>query len=655
MWSHRWNYRRWPNANNQPYTTNDARAGGGFIRIDDYVIQPALNCAGGTIEIGVFAHEFGHAFGIPDLYDTDTKQPPSAGLGVWSLMASGNWNTPARPAHWDAWSKSEVGWIVPTLLTSQTTGLSIPQIETSPTAFQIVTGNGKYFLVENRRAVGFDANLLQCGLLIYDVDQPLIDIRTSSNTVNTAQNCGSFKQNPPDHYGIALEQADGKCNLEANQESRGDTGDPFPGSTKKTAFTSKSNPSVANYFGNSPQVSVTNISNCGATMTANVQAFPLPTFVPGPVDIVFLIDNTGSYIDDLPNIKAQMPGIVARLTGTFSDMRLGLATFRDFPFAPFGQAGDFAYNPVLPLQADSNVFLNAVNALVADGGADLPEAQYEALFQVLTGAGRDLTNDGDMNDPGEIAPSNIGWATARSRVIYLLTDASFHNSDTEAYPGTPLKAAGRNNVLSLLMPNKPVIFTMAAENPGAFVTQGESGESPPQSLSDLVLQAQELASETLGGVFFVGADSSALAEAIDVTVEALKEGFQLTCFGVPATIIGTPGGETLIGTLGNDVIVGLGGNDAIDGKGGNDLICGNEGNDIISGDLGDDQIDGGDGDDAINGGPGNDTILGGAGRDTIAGAGGDDHIDGGLDFNRIDGGPGTDVCVNGPKFARCNP
>lgn len=77
---------------------------------------------------------------------------------------------------------------------------------------------------------------------------------------------------------------------------------------------------------------------------------------------------------------------------------------------------------------------------------------------------------------------------------------------------------------------------------------------------------------------------------------------QPLCFGVPATIVGTPGNDVLHGTLGDDVIVGLGGNDAIAGKGGNDLICGNEGNDIISGDLGDDKIDAGAGDDAIDGG-----------------------------------------------------
>jgi hypothetical protein len=78
-----------------------------------------------------------------------------------------------------------------------------------------------------------------------------------------------------------------------------------------------------------------------------------------------------------------------------------------------------------------------------------------------------------------------------------------------------------------LQPNDPVIFTMVAQNPSVIVTQGETGGSPPLPLSALAKQAQELASETLGGVFSVGADSSELGAAIDVTVESLEEGLEL--------------------------------------------------------------------------------------------------------------------------------
>jgi hypothetical protein len=115
----------------------------------------------------------------------------------------------------------------------------------------------------------------------------------------------------------------------------------------------------------------------------------------------------------------------------------------------------------------------------------------------------------------------------RSRVLYLLTDAPFHDSDTENYPGTTLEAAGRSDVLPLLQPNDPVIFTMVAENPSVVVTQGETGESPPLPLSELAKQAQELASETLGGVFSAGSDSSELGDAVDVTVESLEQGLEV--------------------------------------------------------------------------------------------------------------------------------
>src|SRR3712207_2107900 len=93
--------------------------------IDDYVIMPALACNGTTmIPIGVFSHEFGHAFGLPDLYDTRSP-PESAGVGGWDLMASGSWggdgsSSPMTPSHMSAWSKEFLGWLSPRVITQDT-------------------------------------------------------------------------------------------------------------------------------------------------------------------------------------------------------------------------------------------------------------------------------------------------------------------------------------------------------------------------------------------------------------------------------------------------------------------------------------------------------------------------------------------------------
>ncbi|HEU4928756.1 MAG TPA: M6 family metalloprotease domain-containing protein, partial [Candidatus Krumholzibacteria bacterium] len=141
--SHSWQYSAWPDENGEyhPYTTNDARSGGGFIQIDDYNITPAFNCAADAANpIGTLCHELGHGLGLPDLYGyhPQTKVPTGEkGAGDWSLMATGNWNTPSKPAHLDPWCKQELGWLVPTTIGWQPTPANIPSIETSATAYRL--------------------------------------------------------------------------------------------------------------------------------------------------------------------------------------------------------------------------------------------------------------------------------------------------------------------------------------------------------------------------------------------------------------------------------------------------------------------------------------------------------------------------------------
>ncbi len=143
IWSHRWVVAGWPEFNNVPWTTNDARAGGGFIQIWDYTIQPAKGsangCGAGTIEIGVFCHEFGHAFGLPDLYDSGSE-----GIGHWGLMGSGNWNSPTNPAHMDAWCKSQLGWIIPSEVGGISQPYTIHSSEVNPEAFQMSIQEEKF-------------------------------------------------------------------------------------------------------------------------------------------------------------------------------------------------------------------------------------------------------------------------------------------------------------------------------------------------------------------------------------------------------------------------------------------------------------------------------------------------------------------------------
>jgi immune inhibitor A len=86
----------------------------GGIKIGDsdywvgkYTIQPE---DGG---VGVFAHEYGHDLGLPDLYDYYGEN----GTGFWTLMSSGSWIDEGldtignKPSHMGAWEKFYLGWL----------------------------------------------------------------------------------------------------------------------------------------------------------------------------------------------------------------------------------------------------------------------------------------------------------------------------------------------------------------------------------------------------------------------------------------------------------------------------------------------------------------------------------------------------------------
>ena len=82
---------------------------------------------GNIVAIEVLAHEFGHALGLPDLYDTDYS---STGSGKLALMASGSWgtsgNTPWYPATMIT-AKNELGWVDIVEIQDDQLGVSIEQ------------------------------------------------------------------------------------------------------------------------------------------------------------------------------------------------------------------------------------------------------------------------------------------------------------------------------------------------------------------------------------------------------------------------------------------------------------------------------------------------------------------------------------------------
>jgi immune inhibitor A len=86
----------------------------GGIQIGDssyWVNKYTINPENGGV--GVFAHEFCHDLGLPDLYDYTGENS----TGFWTLMSSGSWlsdgteDIGSKPCHLGVWEKFQLGWL----------------------------------------------------------------------------------------------------------------------------------------------------------------------------------------------------------------------------------------------------------------------------------------------------------------------------------------------------------------------------------------------------------------------------------------------------------------------------------------------------------------------------------------------------------------
>jgi immune inhibitor A len=110
IWSHRWYsyYAADGPDGTGPHDFGGIQVGDSGYWIGDYTIEPEN---GG---VGVFAHEFAHDLGLPDLYDTSGGENST---GFWTLMSSGSYGNDgtedigSKPIHMGAWEKFQLGWL----------------------------------------------------------------------------------------------------------------------------------------------------------------------------------------------------------------------------------------------------------------------------------------------------------------------------------------------------------------------------------------------------------------------------------------------------------------------------------------------------------------------------------------------------------------
>ena len=98
------------------------------------------------------------------------------------------------------------------------------------------------------------------------------------------------------------------------------------------------------------------------------------------LDLLFLLDTTGSMGDELSRIQQTLTSIAQRIDAFTPrpEVRYGLVAYRD--------QGDAYVTKLTDFTTDLGAFRTALNQLDADGGGDTPEAVDEALEQAVVRA-----------------------------------------------------------------------------------------------------------------------------------------------------------------------------------------------------------------------------------------------------------------------------
>ena len=294
IWSHAWGF-----YNTGGLATNDG------VAIRRYSVEPEEFPGGDLITMGVFAHEYGHVLGLPDLYDTDYT---SGGIGEWGLMSGGSWThrdgdaAGSSPTHMTAWAKIQMGWVTPTLVTADMLGLSIPPAETNAVAYRVfkegAASGDEYFLLENRRTIGFDEGLLRRqyyfgldapeGLIIYHVDEAMSGNSNDNHRLVDIVDASPWYDSDADEW---HENLDSPRSFDTwhlvSAFNRGDNGDIWPGFSAFNAdttdwtgprdrdtFSDTTVPSAVDYECSPTGLTIGNITDDGTNVTADISFSP---------------------------------------------------------------------------------------------------------------------------------------------------------------------------------------------------------------------------------------------------------------------------------------------------------------------------------------------------------------------------------------------
>ena len=223
----------------------------GTIRTDLYLLTSAGRSAS-ELSIGTFCHENGHLLcRFPDMYDygqRDGDNLPSAGIGMYCLMGSGNHLDFGRsPSPVCSYLRDLAGWCDNQIDLSTAGNYEAKHGDYNTVIKYPSSKANEYFVLENRSKMGMDRALPASGLAIYHCDI----LGSNELQAGTADK----------HYQCALLQADGRRDLEMNI-NQGDGADLF-GLVDGVALSSESAVHTREWDGRDSGLVIADISEPG--------------------------------------------------------------------------------------------------------------------------------------------------------------------------------------------------------------------------------------------------------------------------------------------------------------------------------------------------------------------------------------------------------
>ncbi len=186
-------------------------------------------------------------------------------------------------------------------------------------------------------------------------------------------------------------------------------------STSSTSTTITSSTSTTT----SSSTTTTTIPDCTCSDATPVLG-ECPGPICGPMDVVFVVDDTGSMGGALCNVKAAIAALIDQIACASGDnFQLGLLTFKDQVVV------------LDDLAADNRDSVEAhVRQLFASGGNNAPEASDEALNTAISGL-----DEADRGPGQQIGDFDGVWRDKSVKIIVLITDAPPAGFDDQFTPG----------------------------------------------------------------------------------------------------------------------------------------------------------------------------------------------------------------------------